>query len=74
MRDWLSIAMRNDILIRGLRVGGLVGTTLVLINQGDVLLSGQLELSAVWKIPLTYLVPYCVSTYASVSTELASRN
>jgi hypothetical protein len=39
----------------------------VAINQGDMILSGQLDASAAWKIPLTYLVPYCVSTYGGVS-------
>ncbi len=27
----------------------------------------------IWKIPLTYLVPYCVSTYAGVSAIIAER-
>ena len=67
MKEWLSIAMRRDIVLRGLRVGAIVGTILVAINQGDMIVSGQLNASAAWKIPLTYLVPYCVSTYGGVS-------
>jgi hypothetical protein len=39
-----------------------VGTILVAINQGDVLLSGQSDPMLLWKIPLTYLVPFVVAT------------
>ncbi len=67
MTAWLKIALRKDVVLRGLRVGAIVGTILVAINQGDLLLAGDLPLDAVWKIPLTYCVPYCVSTYVSVS-------
>lgn len=66
MKEWLSVATRRDIVIRGLKVGAIVGTILVAINQGDVILAGQLDASAAWKISLTYLVPYCVSTYGGV--------
>ena len=68
MNEWLRIAIRKDVVVRGLKVGLIVGTILTAINQGDMLLAGQLESSAAWKIPLTYLVPYCVSTYAGVDT------
>jgi hypothetical protein len=67
MNSWSRIALRRDVVIRGLKVGGVVGTILVAINQGDLLLAGSLPADALWKIPLTYFVPYCVSTYASVS-------
>jgi len=67
MKVWLSVALRRDIVIRGVKVGVIVGTILVAINQGDMIFSGQLDASAAWKIPLTYLVPYCVSTYGGVS-------
>jgi hypothetical protein len=59
--------MRRDIVLRGLKTGLFVGTILVAINQGDMILSGQLDASAAWKIPLTYLVPYCVATYGAVA-------
>ncbi len=35
--------------------------------------AGNLAGSAIWKIPLTYLVPFSVSMYASVSSILAQR-
>ncbi|MEP2990329.1 MAG: nitrate/nitrite transporter NrtS [Parasphingorhabdus sp.] len=48
---------------RGVRVAIIVGTILVAINQGDLLLDGTLP--AAWKLILTYLVPYSVSSYSS---------
>jgi hypothetical protein len=67
MMSWLKTATRKDVVMRGMKVGAAVGTILVAINQGDLLLAGTLPAEAWWKIPLTYVVPYCVSTYASVS-------
>jgi hypothetical protein len=46
----------------------IVGTILNLINQGDTIVAG-LPLD-VAKLLLTYLVPYCVSTYGAVSYRL----
>jgi hypothetical protein len=73
MNEWLRIAMRRDIVVRGLKVGALVGTILVAINQGDLILSGRLDATAGWKILLTYLVPYCVATYGGVSAIRAQQ-
>lgn len=73
MKVWCKIAMRRDVVVRSLKVGAIVGTVLTAINQGDLILSGYLAGSALWKIPLTYLVPFSVSTYASVSSILAYR-
>lgn len=51
---------------RALKVSLVVGTILNLINSGDSLLRGHLP-AAPWKIPLTYLVPFCVSWYAGAA-------
>ena len=71
MKNWLRTAIQRELVMRSLKVAGIVGTILVAINQGDALLTGDLPAAAIWKIPLTYFVPYCVSTYASVSAVLA---
>ena len=42
----------------------LVGTLLTAINHGDVILRG--EAPAVWKVILTYCVPYCVTTWGAI--------
>jgi hypothetical protein len=53
---------------RSVLVALIVGTILNLINQGDALVSGAaLDMT---KLLLTYLVPYCVSTYGAVSYRL----
>lgn len=69
--SWLDVALRPDIVRRSLRVALLVGTILALINHGDRLLAGSVDGEAALKIFLTYLVPYCVSTWASVQTALS---
>lgn len=66
MRDWFVIARRKDIVTRAAKVAGIVGTILIGINQGDVILSGAVTPIVAAKIALTYCVPYAVSTYASV--------
>jgi hypothetical protein len=54
-----------------------VGTALVLLNQGDLLLAwyGGEDLPAAlgWKIPLTYAVPFLVSWGSSVAADLNRR-
>lgn len=72
MNGWLSIALRRDVIKRGVRVGAIVGTILVLINQGDVIHADGVAAVLNWKTPLTFLVPYCVSTYAGVSAIMSA--
>jgi hypothetical protein len=66
MQEWLALARRPEIVRLALKVAAIVGTILVTINQGGVILGGELSTALFIKIPLTYLVPYCVSTYAAV--------
>ena len=50
---------------RAVKVSLIVGSILTLINQSDHMLTG--EMPAAWKIILTYLVPYCVSSYSTAA-------
>jgi hypothetical protein len=68
----LSFALRRDVVARSTRVALLVGTILALINHGGRLLAMDLDGEATLKILLTYLVPYCVSTWASVQALRAA--
>jgi hypothetical protein len=68
--SWIATATRRDIVRRSLRVAALVGTLLVVINQGDRLIDREMRPRDWVKIVLTYLVPFCVSTHASVSATL----
>lgn len=51
----------------------LVGTLLVLINLGDALITARLTTIDIVKIVMTYCVPYCVSTHASVLAVIEER-
>lgn len=57
-------ALRHPITTRrAVKVAIIVGSILIAINQGDLLLQGILP--SIWKLILTYMVPYCVSSYSS---------
>lgn len=57
--------MRRDIIRQSLRISAIVGTLLNLIYQGHAIADiSKFELS---KFLLTYLVPYCVSTFSAVT-------
>jgi hypothetical protein len=43
-----------------------VGTILTLINQGTVLFGGSFPPVLYWKVPLTYSVPFLVSTWSQL--------
>ena len=69
MREFLRIAWRADVRNRAGKVALIVGTILVAINQGDVIVAGAITTEHWFKIVLTYCVPYCVSTYSAVGAE-----
>lgn len=61
-------AMEPSTVFRALKVAMFVGTVLTLINQGEIILGGHMP--PLWKLLLTYLVPYCVSTHSAASHQL----
>ena len=63
---FVRLAARSDVVARAARTALLVGAILIAINHGDALLSGDVGPVEAGKMALTVLVPYCVSTYASV--------
>jgi len=56
----------SPMLRRSLLTALVVGTLLVVINQGNVLLDGRFSAALWWKIPLTYAVPFCVATWGAL--------
>lgn len=60
----------GPVLRTALITAAVVGTILSAINQGNVLLDGRFPGELWWKIPLTYSVPYCVSTFAALRVTL----
>ncbi len=46
-----------------------VGTALTIINHGDTLLQGNFP--PIWKVLLTYCVPFCVTTWGAYTGKRA---
>ena len=57
-------------LKRSLVVAIFVGTVLNLINQGPEMFSG--EWPVIWKLALTYVVPFLVASYGSYAALRSS--
>jgi len=53
---------------RSLRVALVVGVVLTVINHGDTLLLRPWSMALLWKVPLTFLVPFCVATWGALSS------
>jgi hypothetical protein len=65
---WLHLACRRSVVRRAVKYAIFVGALLTLINHGDALLRGDITAGRLARILLTFAVPYCVATFASVST------
>jgi hypothetical protein len=63
---FFAIAFSREVMPRAIRVALIVGTILALINHGDKMMSEALTSTDIYKIVLTYFVPYSVSTWSSV--------
>ena len=64
--NWIRLALSGLVRWRAIKVAALVGPVLIGINQGDVILQEGLNVICVLKMGLTFMVPYCVSTFSSV--------
>ena len=64
----LALIFNRGIVRRSLAIAAVVGTVLNGISQGDLIVAG--EGIVLWKILLTYAVPYCVATYGAVTARL----
>ena len=58
--------MRPSLLRRSFITALVVGTILTAINQGNFFIAGNLPAALLWKIPLTYSVPFCVATWGAL--------
>ncbi len=63
----------RPMVARALRVSLVVGTILIAINQGDVLLRGEWRTSFAWKLPLTYMIPFLVATWGGLGNSRVRR-
>jgi len=67
---YCEIAISKSIVTKALKVSLIVGSTLNLINQGDILLALNFEDINLMKFFLTYLIPYSVTTYTATSMKI----
>ena len=71
--SWLALASSGSVVRRALGYMVVVGGILIAINHGDALLRGDVDGIRLFKMVLTPLVPYWVSTLSSVSALRASQ-
>ena len=70
-REALRLTLTGRALRRSVIVALVVGTALNAINQGPEMLSGKWPV--VWKLALTYVVPFLVASYGSYAAYRSSR-
>lgn len=66
MKQTLSLALKPSVVKRALKYAIVVGAILITINHGDAILRGDLPAARLFRMGLTVLVPYVVSTLSSV--------
>jgi hypothetical protein len=66
MREWLRIAWSASVRRRATRMALVVGSILIAINHGDAILEGKITRARLFRMVLTLVVPYLVSTFSSV--------
>ncbi len=73
MKETLQLAFQRSVIKRALKYAIVVGLVLITINHSDAILQGQVSGGRVFKMALTVMVPYIVSTLSSVGA-LRDRN
>ncbi len=66
LRKHFTVAFSKEVMMTAARVALVVGTILALINHGPNIVHGTLSHENIYQIIITYLVPYCVSTYSAL--------
>ena len=64
--------VEKDVVVSSLKVALVVVSILNIINQGEAIFKLSFEGINWFKLVLTFMVPYMVSTYASVRVKLKS--
>ena len=72
-REWLRLARAGEVVQRALASALVVGPVLIVINHGSTLWQGDVDQGIVLRIGLTMIVPYLVSTHASVQAIRTAR-
>ncbi|HEX9389504.1 MAG TPA: nitrate/nitrite transporter NrtS [Anaerolineales bacterium] len=71
MKLWLTLCFTKPVMKRASWTALIVGTILILINHGNPILKGEVDLTRILQMCLTVIVPYIVSTVSSVSTLMS---
>ncbi len=64
------IASSKELLLKAIKIALVVGILLNLINQGEEILDLNMQEVNMYKLVLTFIVPFCVSMYTAVSMKL----
>ncbi len=65
----LRCALRYPPMIRrSTLIAAIVGTALSAINHGDTLLADSWPAALLWKLPMTYAVPFIVATVGALGS------
>ncbi len=67
MRTAIKIATRWQVIRTATKFALIVGPVLALINHGDAIIDGSMQMADWLKVGLTMIVPYTVSTLSSIS-------
>lgn len=67
MDKFTKIAFHRSTVNKAITISLTVGTVLNLINQGDFIFQAEWENISAFKVFLTYLTPFCVSTYSTAT-------
>jgi hypothetical protein len=70
---WTHLAFTPEVVRRSLKYAIIVGAVLILINHSDAILRGDLSTARLFRMFLTVLVPYTVSTLSSVEALRQAR-
>jgi len=73
MKETFRLAMQPSVVKRALKYAFVVGLILITINHSDAILHGDVNSARLFKMALTVMVPYIVSTLSSVGA-LRDRN
>ena len=66
IQNWLQLALDPVVVRRAAKYAVVVGAVLIAINHGDAILRDDIDVIRWFRIGLTVLVPYCISTSSSV--------
>jgi hypothetical protein len=66
MKEFLRLAFQPSVVKRAVKMAIIVGCILITINHGDAILNGTVTSGRLFRMALTVVVPYVVSTVSSV--------